>query len=125
MIIRLLSILFAAGLSAWSADLTGRWSTGRGGVFVLQQSGDTFTGTIEGSADNRTYKVVDGVVRGNQIHFFVLHDDPMDPEVRDNAGKPFHNLAIGTFSEDQIEASGSRENTSVREFHLILKRVKK
>ena len=105
------------------ADLTGRWSAGGGSVFVLRQDGNAVTGSIEGRPGEPTYKIVDGVIRGNQIHFFVLHEDENDPEVKANSGKPFHNLAKGTFTENEIVVSGSRENTSIREYRLVLKRI--
>jgi hypothetical protein len=106
------------------ADLTGRWSTGGEGVFVLRQNGNAVTGTIEGRPGEPTFKIVDGVIRGNQIHFFVLHEDENDPEVKANGGNAFHNFAKGTFTEDEIVVSGSRENTKIREYRLVLKRIK-
>jgi hypothetical protein len=45
--------------------------------------------------------------------------------VKANEGKPFHNLAQGTFTDDEIVVSGSRENTKIREYRLVLKRIKK
>jgi len=54
-----------------------------------------------------------------------LHEAEDDPEVKANDGKPFHNLAMGTFTEDEILVSGSRENTTVREYRLALKRIRK
>jgi hypothetical protein len=107
------------------ADLSGRWSTGGDGVFVLRQIGNAVTGTIESRPGQPTYKIVDGVVRGDQIHFFVLHEDPDDPEVQANGGLPVHNLANGTFTEDEIVVSGSRENTKIREYRMVLKRIPK
>jgi len=105
------------------ADLTGRWSTGGEGVFVLRQNGNAITGTVESRPGEPTYKVVDGVIRGSQIHFFVLHEDENDPEVKANGGNPFHNLAKGTFTEEEIVVSGSRENTRIREYRMVLKRI--
>ena len=90
------------------ADLTGRWSAGGASVFVLRQNGNAVTGVIEGRPGEPTWKIVDGVIRGNQIHFFVLHEDENDPEVKANGGNPFHNLAKGTFTENAIVVSGSR-----------------
>lgn len=124
MIFRTGVLLLLAGLPVW-ADLTGRWSAGGKDVFVLRQNGNAVTGTIEGRPGEPTYKIVDGVIRGNQIHFFVLHEDEKDPEVIANGGNPFHNLAKGTFTEDEIIVSGSRENTKIREFRLVLKRVRR
>lgn len=115
-------VLLLAAIPAF-ADLSGRWSTGGDGVFVLRQSGNAVTGTIVGRPGEPTYKIVDGVVRGNEIHFFVLHEDPDDPEVKANNGLPFHNLAKGSFTEDEIIVSGSRENTKIREYRLVLKRI--
>ncbi len=106
------------------ADLTGRWSNGGKDVFVLRQNGNAVTGTIEGAPGEPVYKIVDGVVRGNQIHFFVLHEDENDPEVQANGGNPFHNFAKGTFTEDEIVVSGSRESTKIHEYRLVLKRIK-
>jgi hypothetical protein len=103
--------------------VSGRWSTGGDSVFVLRQAGDGVTGQIEGKPGEPVYKIVDGVIRDGRIRFFVLHDDPNDPEVKANGGNPFHNLATGTFTDDQIEISGSRENTKVREYQMVLKRV--
>ncbi len=105
------------------ADLTGRWSNSGKDTFVLRQQGNTVTGTIEGRPGEPVYKIVDGVIRGNRIHFFVLHEDERDPEVIANEGKPFHNLAQGTFTQDEIVVSGSRENTRIHEYRLVLKRI--
>ena len=124
MILRVCVVLLLAGLPAL-ANLSGRWSTGGAAVFVLRQHGHAITGTIVGKPGEPTYKIVDGVIRGNRIHFFVLHEDEDDPEVKANEGKPFHNLAQGTFTEDQIIVSGSRENTKIREYQLVLKRITK
>ncbi len=124
MILRICAVLLLAGIPAL-ADLSGRWSTGGTGVFVLRQNGNTVTGTIEGKPGDPIYKIVDGVIRGNRIHFFVLHEDENDPEVKANEGKPFHNLAQGTFTDDEIVVSGSRENTKIREYRLVLKRIGK
>lgn len=103
--------------------LSGRWSADGGAVFVLRQAGDTVTGEIQGRPGEPVVRIVDGVARGGQIQFFVLHQDPNDPEVKANAGNPFHNLARGTFTENEIDISGSRENTKIREYHLVLKRI--
>ena len=124
MILRMCALLVLAGIPAL-ADLSGRWSSGGESVFVLRQNGNAVTGTIVGKPGEPVYKIVDGVIRGNQIHFFVLHEDENDPEVKANEGKPFHNLAQGTFSEDEIVVSGSRENTKIREYRLVLKRIGK
>jgi hypothetical protein len=124
MTLRIWVLLLLAGIPAL-ADLSGRWSTGGESVFVLRQHGHTITGTIVGKPGEPSYKIVDGVIRGNRIHFFVLHEDEKDPEVKANEGKPFHNLAQGTFTENEIVVSGSRENTSIREYRLVLKRIRK
>jgi hypothetical protein len=124
MILQMCVVLLLAGIPAL-ANLSGRWSTGGAAVFVLRQHGHAITGTIVGKPGEPTYKIVDGVIRGNRIHFFVLHEDEDDPEVKANEGKPFHNLAQGTFTEDQIIVSGSRENTKIREYQLVLKRITK
>ena len=117
-------LLFILASVPLLADLTGRWSAGGENVFVLRQNGNAVTGLIEGRPGEPTWKIVDGVVRGNQINFFVLHEDENDPEVKANGGKPFHNLAKGTFTENEIVVSGSRENTRIREYRLVLKRIK-
>jgi hypothetical protein len=117
-------LLLLAGIPAL-ADLSGRWSAGGAEVFVLRQNGNTVTGTIVGKPGEPVYKIVDGVVQGNRIHFFVLHEDENDPEVKANEGKPFHNLAQGTFTDEEIVVSGSRENTKIREYRLVLKRIRK
>jgi hypothetical protein len=124
MILRLCVLSLLAGIPAL-ADLSGRWSNGGATVFVLRQNGNAVTGTIVGQPGEPTYKIVDGVIRGNRIHFFVLHEDENDPEVKANEGKPFHNLAQGTFTDDEIFVSGSRENTKIREYRLVLKRIGK
>jgi hypothetical protein len=105
------------------ADVTGRWTAGGMEVFVLRQVGNTVTGVIQGRPGEPTYKIVDGTVRGNRIFFFVLHEDENDPEVKANGGLPFHNVAQGTFTADEIAVSGSRENTTIREYRLVLKRI--
>ena len=122
-------IRFAALLAGFSAlplmaDATGRWSNGGTEVFVLRQVGDAVTGEIQGRPGEPTYKIVDGQVHGNRIFFIVLHDDANDPEVKANGSLPFHNTAEGTITEDEITVSGSRENTKIREYRLVLKRLK-
>ena len=124
MILRMCVLLLLAGIPVL-ADFSGRWSSGGAEVFVLRQNGNTITGAIVGKPGEPTYKIVDGVIRGNRIHFFVLHEDENDPEVKANEGKPFHNLAQGMFTDDQIVVSGSRENAKIREYRLVLKRIKK
>jgi hypothetical protein len=119
------TIVFLLAAIPALADLSGRWSTGGDGVFVLRQRGNTVTGTIVGRPGEPTYKIVDGVIRGNEIHFFVLHEDPNDPEVKANDGLPFHNVAKGTFTENEMTISGSRENTKIREYRMVLKRIHK
>jgi hypothetical protein len=122
--LRICALLLLAGIPAL-ADLSGRCSAGGAEVFVLHQAGNTVTGTIVGKPGEPTYKIVDGVIRGNRIHFFVLHEDENDPDVKANEGKPFHNLAQGTFTEDEIVVSGSRENTAIRPYRLVLTRIGK
>ena len=124
MLLRTVVLLLLVGIPAL-ADLSGRWSAGGTAVFLLRQKGHAITGTIVGKPGEPTYKIVDGVIRGNRIHFFVLHEDENDPEVKTNEGKPFHNLAQGTFTENEIIVSGSRENTAIREYRLVLKRIRK
>jgi hypothetical protein len=119
-----LVLLALACTALMAADLNGRWSTGGTNVFVLRHVGNTLTGTIEGAPGEPVYKIVDGRVNGDQVHFFVLHEDPADPEVKANGGKPFHNFAAGTVEGDEMVLSGSRENTTIREFRMVLKRVK-
>lgn len=106
-----------------SGGVSGRWSAGGGSVFVLRQVGDALTGQIEGKPGERVYKIVDGVVRDGRIRFFVLHDDPGDPEVKANGGNPFHNVAAGTFTENAIDISGARENTKIHEYQMVLHRI--
>jgi hypothetical protein len=103
--------------------VSGRWSAGGDSIFVLRQVGDILTGQIEGKPGEPVYRIVDGIARDGRIHFFVLHDSPEDPEVKANGGNPFHNVATGTFTGDAIEISGSRENTKIREYRIVLKRV--
>jgi len=122
MLVRAATVFLLAAIPAL-ADLSGRWSTGGDGVFVLRQDGNAVTGTVVGKPGEPTYKIVDGVIRGSQIHFFVLHEDPDDPEVKANDGLPFHNVAKGTFTENEIVISGSRENTKIREYSMVLKRI--
>jgi len=124
MVFRTIVPFILAAASGMAADLTGRWSNGGKDVFVLRQDGNTITGMIVGQPGGPTYKIVDGRVQGNQIRFFVLHEDENDPEVKANDGKAFHNFAQGTFTEDEIDVSGSRENTKIREYRLTLKRIK-
>ena len=119
-----LAAFLAFSTSTLLADVTGRWTAGGAEVFVLRQVRDSVTGVIESRPGEPTYKIVDGQVHGNRILFFVLHDNENDPEVVANGGKPFHNTAEGTFTDDEITVSGSRENTKIREYRLILKRLK-
>ena len=117
-------LLWALSNFPLMADVTGRWTAGGANVFVLRQVGDTVTGVIEGRPGEPAYKIVDGQVRGSRIFFFVLHDNENDPEVKANGGMPFHNTARGTFTEDEITVFGSRENTKIREYQLVLKRMR-
>ena len=107
-----------------SGGVSGRWSAGGDSVFVLRQVGDVVTGQIEVRAGEPVYEIVDRVARDGRIHFFVLHDAADDPEVKANGGNPFHNVATGTFTENQIDISGSRENTNIREYHVVLTRIR-
>lgn len=119
---RITVALLFASLSL-AADVTGRWTAGGAEVFVLRQAGNSVTGEIQGRPGEPTYKIVDGSVRGNRIFFFVLHEREDDPEVQANGGLPFHNTAEGTFTDNEIIVSGSRENTKIREYRLVLKRI--
>ena len=109
--------------AAAAGALTGRWTNGGASTFVLRQVGSTLTGEIQGGPGDPVVRIVDGVVRGNEVHFFVLHDAADDPEVIANGGRPFHNTASGTFTADEIAISGSRENTTIREYRMVLKRI--
>ncbi len=115
------ALLFCCLASA--ADLSGRWSTGKTNIFTFQVAGDSFTGIIEGRPGERSYKIVDGTLHGNDISFFVLHDAKDDPEVIENGGKPFRNTATGAVAGDEITISGAREGTNQRPYTLVLKRV--
>jgi len=106
-----------------AGGVTGRWSAGGNSIFVLRQTGDAVTGQIEGTPGEPVYKIVDGIARDGHIRFFVLHDSPADPEVKANGGNPFHNVAAGTFSKDEINISGARENTTIREYNMVLHRT--
>jgi len=106
-----------------TGGVTGRWSAGGDSVFVLRQAGDVVTGQIEGKPGEPVYRIVDGVARDGHVRFFVLHEAPDDPEVKANGGLPFHNVATGTFTKNAMDLSGSRENTKVREYHMLLKRI--
>ncbi len=106
-----------------SGGVSGRWSAGGDSVFALHQAGEVVTGQIEGKAGETVYKIVDGVARDGRVRFFVLHDAPDDPEVKANGGNPFHNVATGTFTDKEMDISGSRENTKIREYHVVLKRI--
>lgn len=125
MTVTLVRQLFVLALSlcwaASAADLSGKWSTGRGNIFTFQVDGDRFTGRIEGG--ERIYKIVDGTLNGDRISFFVLHDAKDDPEVIQNGGKSFRNTAAGTAVGDEIRVSGARENTNQRPYQLVLKRI--
>jgi len=57
-----MTIVFLLAAIPALADLSGRWSTGGDGVFVLRQRGNTVTGTIVGKPGEPTFKIVDGVV---------------------------------------------------------------
>ncbi len=122
MTFRLVVLLLLASIPML-ADLTGRWTVSGKEVFVLRQNGNSVTGEIIAPGE-RTYKIVDGTVRGNEIYFFVLHDAKDDPEVVANGGNPFHNTAKGTFTEDEMSVSGSRENTKINEYQMVLRRIK-
>ena len=105
-------------------NIEGRWQTGRGAFFVIQQSGTKFSGAIEGRPGERTYKIVDGELRGKEVSFFVLHDAKDDSEVVENGGKPFRNTAAGVVEGDEMTIAGAREGTGQRAYKLTLKRVK-
>ena len=117
-----LAVLLA---TAQAESLTGQWSPGPGrDVFVLRQSGDSLTGAIQ-SVGGKTYKIVDGKVKGNEVVFFVLHEAADDPEVIANGGNPFHNFARGTVNGNELTIAGSRESTSIHPYQLALKRLTK
>ena len=111
--------------TARAESLTGQWSPVPGrDVFILRQSGDSLTGVIR-SAGGKTYKIVDGNVKGNEVVFFVLHEAADDPEVIANGGNPFHNFARGTVNGNELTIAGSRESTSIHPYQLVLKRLTK
>lgn len=116
-----LGLLFCCLANA--ADLSGRWSTGRTNIFTFQVAGDRFTGMIEGPPGERSYKIVDGTLHGDDISFFVLHDAKDDPEVIENGGKSFRNTATGVVAGDEITIAGAREGTGQRAYKLVLKRM--
>ena len=53
------------------------------------QNGNAIAGTIVGRPGEPTYKIVDGAIRGSRIHFFLLHENENDPEVKTNDGSRF------------------------------------
>lgn len=120
---RLFACLLFCSLAS-AADISGSWLTGTGATFTFRMAGDRFSGTIEGRPGERSYRIVDGTMHGDHVSFFVLHDDPDDPEVMANGGKAFHNTADGTIEGDVITVSGAREGTGQRPYKLVLKRVK-
>ncbi len=118
------AIAICCSANVWAADLTGRWATENGrNTFVFRQDGETLTGIIEGEPGAPTFKIVDGKVKGDQVVFFVLHDAETDPEVQANGGNPFHNFAKGTVKGDELVITGSRENTDIRQYRIVLKRI--
>ena len=124
--LRLLSLAMAASLMAvpaLAADLSGKWSANGKYVFSFDRTGDRFTGSIAGD-DGQAYKIVDGTIDGEAISFFVLHDSPQDPEVKENGGKAFRNTAKGTVSGDDMTFSGSREGSDIHAYSVTIHRMK-
>ena len=128
---KILSAAVALALSLWLGSLAGasaenpegRWSTGRKAVFILHRDGEKLTGLIDSGPGERSYKIVDGMVHGNEISFYVLHDDKDDPEVIENGGRAFRNTAKGTIRGDEITISGAREGSGQRPYKLVLTRI--
>jgi hypothetical protein len=115
---------FGTPETACAADLEGRWSTGRKAVFILHQDNGKLTGWIDSGPGERSYTIVDGTVQGDDVSFFVLHDDKDDPEVIENGGKPFRNTAKGTIRGDELTISGAREGSGQRPYKLVLTRIR-
>ena len=109
---------------AAQGGVTGRWAAGGNSVFVLRQTGTAVTGEIQGLPGEPVFKIVDGTVRGNQIQFSVLHDDANDPEVKANGANPVSQHCERNVHGRRDSISGSRENTAIREYRLVLKRIK-
>jgi len=108
---------------AAAADAEGRWSTGRKAVFILHQDGQKLTGLIDSGPGERKYKIVDGEIHGDEVLFYILHEDKDDPEVIENSGKSFRNTAKGSIAGDELTISGAREGTGQHPYKLILKRL--
>jgi len=99
--IALLLVTFA--VSAYAADVDGKWSGTVGGpqgefpvAFTFKAAGSTLTGTTTGP-DGAEVPIKDGKIDGNNISFSVTFDF---------GGMPFELSYKGVVSPDQIKMSG-------------------
>jgi hypothetical protein len=107
MSIRVVLVSFLVAVSAFAADVSGKWTAetqGRDGqtmtaTFDLKAEGSTLTGTVSGRMGET--KITNGKVDGDNISFDV---------VREFNGNSFTQHYTGTFSGDTIKfkVEGSR-----------------
>ena len=105
------------GISAFAADVDGKWSgtvSTPGGdfpqTFTFKADGDKLTGSMTGM-DGMEIKIADGKVDGNNISFSVTLDF---------GGMPFILSYKGVVSKDQIKLTGDAGGQA---FELVVKKT--
>jgi hypothetical protein len=125
---RVAAILIRATRSAWltlpalaltgltatahAAELDGRWTTPSGFVFTFEREPDGYRGSIEHTPTGRRYRVEDVAVRGDDVVFYVVHEDDWDDAVKQNGGQPFRNYSKGAIGDTDMQLLGGREGSS-------------
>jgi hypothetical protein len=108
-----LALLLLAALSAFGADIAGKWKAiveNRNGMrditFVFEVRGDKLSGTA--ASDQGQAPIVDGKIEGDKISFTVEKED-------------FKAVLTGTISGDDMKLNAAVGNKT---FDLPVKRVK-
>ena len=112
-------ILLFSGLSAFAADVDGKWSgavsTPKGDFnvsFTFKADGTTLTGAMV-AMDGNSNPIKEGKIEGNNLSFTVDLDF---------GGQPFTLNYKGVLSEDQIKFDGDAGGG--RTFELVVKKNK-
>jgi hypothetical protein len=104
--------LLAFDGTAAAADLEGRWTTPTGFVFTFERAPDGYRAAIEHTPTGRRYRVEDVSVRGDDVVFYVVHEEDWDDAVRRNGGEPFRNYSEGAIGDTDMQLRGGREGSS-------------
>ncbi len=96
-------LLLALSVSAFAADVTGKWkgrmeATGRDVVFNLKCDGANVTGTMSG-ADSKGHQITKGKIEGDKISLTVASEwegNPVTLEVNGTVSGDTIKMTIGT-----------------------------